>query len=71
VYTDTGSYHEWTRVAGLCHDNSIHFISADLFGLVARVFVDFGKDFIVTDTNGEQPLTGHIGFVSQACPDVL
>lgn len=42
------------------HANGIHFIATDVRGLFGSVFCDFGPQFPIIDTNGEQPLTGMI-----------
>ncbi|KAK9765192.1 E1 ubiquitin-activating protein [Basidiobolus ranarum] len=47
------------------HGHDIHFISADVRGLFGTVFCDFGKNFIVNDTTGENPLSGMIAMVSK------
>jgi ubiquitin-activating enzyme E1 len=41
----------WTR------SNNTKFISTKTLGLFGQIFCDFGKEFIVNDTDGEQPLT--------------
>eukprot|EP01127_Copromyxa_protea_P007945 TRINITY_DN1806_c2_g1_i2.p1 TRINITY_DN1806_c2_g1~~TRINITY_DN1806_c2_g1_i2.p1 ORF type:complete len:1041 (+),score=168.07 TRINITY_DN1806_c2_g1_i2:59-3124(+) len=41
------------RVNDFCHSKNIAFIVADTYGLFAWSFVDFGKNFIVHDKNGE------------------
>lgn len=47
----------------LTHKNDIRFISADVRGLFAQAFVDFGKDFTIYDKNGEEPHTGIVSDV--------
>lgn len=47
------------------HKNGIKFIAAELRGLFASVFCDFGPEFIVNDTSGEQPLNGMIASITQ------
>eukprot|EP00698_Gefionella_okellyi_P001178 TRINITY_DN11094_c0_g1_i2.p1 TRINITY_DN11094_c0_g1~~TRINITY_DN11094_c0_g1_i2.p1 ORF type:complete len:1012 (-),score=278.08 TRINITY_DN11094_c0_g1_i2:4384-7419(-) len=69
--TNNQSQAEWLRIGNICHSNGIHFISGDTFGLFARIFVDFGEKFVVTDANGEQPLTSHVGFISQEAAGVV
>ncbi len=41
------------------------FIAADIRGLFALSFNDFGKEFIVSDQTGEQPVSGILSSVSQ------
>ena len=43
-----------------CHQHHIYFISTTTRGLVGQVFCDFGENFTVNDTDGEQP---HISLV--------
>jgi ubiquitin-activating enzyme E1 len=42
----------------LTHENNIKFISADVRGLFAQAFVDFGENFSIYDINGEELKTG-------------
>lgn len=37
---------------------------ANIYGLFGSLFCDFGADFIVTDTNGEEPLSGIIASIT-------
>ena len=39
------------------HQNGIHFISCTTMGLVGQIFCDFGVDFIINDSDGEQVQT--------------
>jgi ubiquitin-activating enzyme E1 len=39
-----------------CHANGVKFISADVRGVFASMFCDFGENFVVADTNGEPPM---------------
>jgi ubiquitin-activating enzyme E1 len=48
---------EQLRINGITHGNGIKFVSADVRGVFARLFCDFGPEFTVTDTNGEAPLS--------------
>ena len=43
------------EVNRITHEYGIRFISCDIRGLCAQVFCDFGKTFVVYDTNGEEP----------------
>ncbi|KAL2918709.1 E1 ubiquitin-activating protein [Polyrhizophydium stewartii] len=49
----------------ITHKHGIKFIAADTRGLFAYTFNDFGKDFVVTDQTGEEPLQGMIAAVSK------
>ena len=37
-----------------CRKNNIKFITSDSLGVFARIFCDFGEDFVVFDKNGEE-----------------
>lgn len=47
---------EQLRIGDYAHANGKLLIVADTRGLCGQIFCDFGKEFIVVDTNGEQPL---------------
>jgi ubiquitin-activating enzyme E1 len=51
--------------------NNIAFISADIRGLFANVFCDFGPEFTVFDTNGEAPISCLLSSVSQETSGVI
>jgi ubiquitin-activating enzyme E1 len=46
------------------HENNIAFINAITLGLVGQIFCDFGKDFQISDSDGEQPYTSIIESLS-------
>ena len=48
------------EINNFTHDNNIHFISCSTHGLVGQIFCDFGDNFIVNDSDGEQLLTSII-----------
>uniref|UniRef100_A0A8C0IZI3 E1 ubiquitin-activating enzyme n=1 Tax=Chelonoidis abingdonii TaxID=106734 RepID=A0A8C0IZI3_CHEAB len=43
----------------VCHSKGIKMVVADTRGLFGDLFCDFGDEMVVTDTNGEQPLSAH------------
>jgi molybdopterin/thiamine biosynthesis adenylyltransferase len=49
----------------ICHQKQIHFISTQISGLFAQLFVDFGDGFEITDVNGERPKQGMIAHISK------
>eukprot|EP00940_MAST-03C_sp_MAST-3C-sp2_P001396 g1396.t1 len=49
----------------------IRFIAADVRGVFARVFCDFGDAFVVTDTNGEPPASALVEIVTKANPGIV
>lgn len=64
VLTDS-SLEEQKRINNYCHQNGIKFIYADIRGVFATAFVDFGVDFKVFDIDGEQPATYMIDGITQ------
>ncbi|XP_071960518.1 ubiquitin-like modifier-activating enzyme 1 isoform X2 [Antedon mediterranea] len=48
-----------------CHSKGIHIIVADTRGLFGQIFCDFGKDFVVVDTTGEQPISNMVSSVTK------
>ncbi|CEP19174.1 hypothetical protein [Parasitella parasitica] len=52
-------------ISKICHANNIHFISTEVRGLFGRIFNDFGSQFEIIDTTGEEPLHGMIASISQ------
>jgi ubiquitin-activating enzyme E1 len=54
---------EQILISDLCHELGVKFISAATMGLCGKIFNDFGTDFRVADTDGEQPLKGLIEFM--------
>uniref|UniRef100_A0A8C3F3Z9 E1 ubiquitin-activating enzyme n=1 Tax=Chrysemys picta bellii TaxID=8478 RepID=A0A8C3F3Z9_CHRPI len=59
---------EQLRVGGICHSKGIKMVVADTRGLFGQLFCDFGDDMVVTDTNGEQPLSAMISMITKGCP---
>lgn len=53
------------KIDKFCHENGISFIRADIAGVFASVFCDFGPSFEVFDVNGEEP---HSGIVAGITP---
>ncbi|PGH11735.1 hypothetical protein AJ80_06996 [Polytolypa hystricis UAMH7299] len=51
-------------VAEYCHDNGIYVVIADTFGLFGYIFTDFGKNFTVVDTTGENPVSGIVAGIN-------
>ncbi|XP_064414221.1 ubiquitin-like modifier-activating enzyme 6 isoform X1 [Latimeria chalumnae] len=49
----------------------IKFISADLYGICSRFFCDFGDQFEVYDTTGEEPKEIFIQSITQSNPGVI
>ncbi|CAI2176207.1 9623_t:CDS:10 [Funneliformis geosporum] len=47
------------------HVNGIHFISTDVRGLFGIAFNDFGNEFQVIDTTGENPVSGMVAAITK------
>ncbi|KAF9580912.1 SPS-sensor component ptr3 [Lunasporangiospora selenospora] len=52
------------QINEFAHAHGIYFISAEIHGLFASAFNDFGKGFSVTDVTGEEALSGMIAEIS-------
>ncbi|CAF3320403.1 unnamed protein product [Rotaria socialis] len=64
VLTDA-DLEEQLKVGKHCHEHKIKFVNANTKGLFGQIFCDFGLDFEVIDTNGENPLTQIVTEISQ------
>lgn len=47
-----------------CHRSGICFIAANINGLFASVFCDFGQSFVVNDATGEAPISGMLSSIT-------
>ncbi|KAL4919547.1 hypothetical protein BDW62DRAFT_209750 [Aspergillus aurantiobrunneus] len=52
-------------IADFCHKNGIYLTIADTFGLFGYLFNDFGKNFTVGDSTGEDPVGGIVADISE------
>lgn len=59
------------QLNALCREAGACFIAAQTAGLFAGAFCDFGEEFTVLDTNGEQPITRMISTILQENPAVV
>ncbi|KAL4227831.1 Ubiquitin-like modifier-activating enzyme 6 [Mactra antiquata] len=59
------------RVNTFCRSNGIKFICADMYGVFGGLFCDFGDNFEVSDTNGEEPKECFISTISKENPGVI
>eukprot|EP00128_Syssomonas_multiformis_P002420 Colp12_sorted_trinity150504_noHs@8955 len=59
------SLEEQLRINEITRKLGIRFIVAQTFGLFGQIFNDFGKEFTVYDTNGEQPVSFLIENITQ------
>jgi ubiquitin-activating enzyme E1 len=46
-------FEQQLNISNFCHQNRICYVATDVFGVFGNVFCDFGKDFVVNDTTGE------------------
>lgn len=65
VVLTNSSYEEQERLGEYCHNHNIKFIVAQTNGLFGKIFCDFGNNFVVTDPDGEQPITCMIADIEQ------
>ncbi|OCU00116.1 hypothetical protein XELAEV_18005901mg [Xenopus laevis] len=61
------------KICNFCHAQQppIKFISSEAFGICAYLFCDFGNEFEVTDTTGEEPKEIFISNITQSTPGVV
>jgi len=65
VVLTNSSLDEQKRIGDYCHEKGIYFIVADTRGVFGQIFCDFGDQFVITDTDGEQPATIMISAVTK------
>ncbi|KAF6091725.1 ubiquitin like modifier activating enzyme 1 [Phyllostomus discolor] len=58
-------------VGEFCHSHGIKLVVADTRGLFGQLFCDFGEEMIITDSNGEQPLSAMISMITKDNPGVV
>lgn len=56
---------EQLRLDALCRAQGSAFIATEMCGVFGKVFCDFGDEFVVTDTTGENPVTCMVSSISQ------
>uniref|UniRef100_A0A9L0JSD6 Ubiquitin-like modifier-activating enzyme 1 n=1 Tax=Equus asinus TaxID=9793 RepID=A0A9L0JSD6_EQUAS len=59
------------QVGEFCHSHGIKLVVADTRGLFGQLFCDFGEEMILTDCNGEQPLSAVVSMVTKDNPGVV
>ena len=52
-------------INAITRKHGLKFISADIRGLFGYAFNDFGDEFYVSDTTGEEPISGIVSSVTQ------
>ncbi|ESO99442.1 hypothetical protein LOTGIDRAFT_113559 [Lottia gigantea] len=66
VVTLTNSSHdEQLRISELCRKNGIKYVIADTKGLFGKIFCDFGENFVISDTDGEQPTSNMVASITK------
>jgi ubiquitin-activating enzyme E1 len=61
---------EQRRIAAITHRHNIALIIADTRGLFSQIFCDFGRNFIVYDPNGGNPLSAMVASITrETCLD--
>ncbi|XP_037374228.1 LOW QUALITY PROTEIN: ubiquitin-like modifier-activating enzyme 1 [Talpa occidentalis] len=59
------------QVGEFCHSHGIKLVVADTRGLFGQLFCDFGEEMILTDSNGEQPLSAMVSMVTRDNPGIV
>ena len=52
-------------ISDYCHNNGIFLVIVDIFGLFGSIFTDFGKEFTVADSTGENPVSGIVAGIDE------
>lgn len=71
IVLTNSSLDEQLRIGNITHEQGIKLIIADTKGLFGQLFCDFGADFIVSDTNGEQPISNMVASVTKDTEGVV
>lgn len=64
VVLTNSDFDEQMKIGEICHGNNIHFIAAESRGLFGKIFCDFGENFTVYDTDGEQPISNMVASIT-------
>eukprot|EP00164_Ancoracysta_twista_P001544 GFYU01002025.1.p1 GENE.GFYU01002025.1~~GFYU01002025.1.p1 ORF type:complete len:1022 (+),score=376.66 GFYU01002025.1:139-3066(+) len=59
-----GTFDKQVEINNFCHTNGIKFIAVSLRGPYGYCFTDLGENFVVNDTNGEEPLSAMIASIT-------
>ncbi|XP_076447725.1 ubiquitin-like modifier-activating enzyme 1 [Babylonia areolata] len=71
VVLTNSKYDDQVRVGEYCHSHNIKFIVAETHGLFGKVFCDFGTNFVVADSDGEQPISCMIADIEKGQESVV
>lgn len=67
-----GNMHQWKSLSQTCHELKIKIVCTRTCGLFGQIFCDFGKDFVIIDPTGEQPISVFIqGIEKVVLPSLL
>lgn len=53
------------NINDFCHANNIRFLSTQSRGVFGNIFVDFGSNFVIYDSNGEAPTSAMVSAITQ------
>ncbi|KAJ2852378.1 E1 ubiquitin-activating protein [Coemansia brasiliensis] len=59
------------EISEVAHKNNVCFISTEVRGLFGYTFNDFGSEFVVIDSTGEEPLSGMVANIEQSADGVV
>lgn len=71
IVLTNSSLEEQLRIGNLTHGKGIKLIVADTKGLFGQLFCDFGAEFSVSDTNGEQPISNMVASITKDVEGVV
>lgn len=52
-------------IGDYCHSKNIYLVITDTYGLFGSIFCDFGKNFTVIDSTGENPISGIVAGIDE------
>lgn len=65
VVLTNASEEEKLRISEIAHASDVSLVIASTMGVFAQVFCDFGREFSIVDTNGENPVSAMIASISR------
>lgn len=71
VVLTNSSLDEQLKIGEFTHKNNIKLIVVDTRGLFGQLFCDFGDDFVVFDTNGEQAANNMVASITKDAEGVV
>eukprot|EP01025_Chloroclados_australasicus_P042611 TRINITY_DN4529_c0_g2_i1.p1 TRINITY_DN4529_c0_g2~~TRINITY_DN4529_c0_g2_i1.p1 ORF type:complete len:1048 (-),score=190.46 TRINITY_DN4529_c0_g2_i1:257-3400(-) len=70
VLTDS-NLAESKQIDAWCRANKVAFVRTENRGVYCSIFCDFGNDFVVLDTDGEEPHQGIVAGITKGYPTVV